>query len=189
MDTFLGLIIVQIQNWQPTSTRDSVSTQSELRSTYTLSSLLRNIVTTALYIYIYIYIYNALCYIHCMIPIYMYIYIYRYHTITDVCTTALLPTKSSSDDDSGFRHGFGAEASLPLAQGTPAVSHNTTRLCQIGIAISTLILLEPDLGSFPCISSCIYIYIYIYIGKTPKVKPLIDLFKTTGYREYHTTSG
>ena len=40
----------------------------------------------------------------------------------------MLPRKSSSDDDSGFRHGFGAEASLPLTQGTPAVSHNTTRL-------------------------------------------------------------
>ena len=40
----------------------------------------------------------------------------------------LLPVKFSSDDDSGFRHGFGAEASLPLTQGAPAVSHNTTRL-------------------------------------------------------------
>ena len=52
----------------------------------------------------------------------------RYHTITDVYTTALLLTKPSSDDDSGFGHGFGAEASLPLAQSTPAVSHDTTRL-------------------------------------------------------------
>ena len=42
----------------------------------------------------------------------------RYHTITDVCTTGLLPTKPSSDDDSGFRHGFGAEASLPIALST-----------------------------------------------------------------------
>ena len=40
----------------------------------------------------------------------------------------MLPVKSSSDDNPGFRHGFGAEASLPLTQGTPAVSHNTTRL-------------------------------------------------------------
>ena len=40
----------------------------------------------------------------------------------------MLPTKSSSDDDSGFSHGFGAEASLSLTQGAPAVSHNTTRL-------------------------------------------------------------
>ena len=34
----------------------------------------------------------------------------------DVCTTALLPTKPSPDDDSRFRHGFGAEASLPLTE-------------------------------------------------------------------------
>ena len=40
----------------------------------------------------------------------------------------LLPIKSSSDDDPGFRHGFGAEVSLPLTHGAPAVSHNTTRL-------------------------------------------------------------
>ena len=59
----------------------------------------------------------------------------RYHTITDVCTTALLLTKPLSDDDSGFRHGFGAEASLPLAQSTPAVSHDTTRLCQIIVTL------------------------------------------------------
>ena len=68
--------------------------------------------------------------------IYIYTYIYRrYHTITDVYTTALLLTKPSSDDDSGFRHGFGAEASLPLAQSAPAVSHDTTRLCQIVVAL------------------------------------------------------
>ena len=64
---------------------------------------------------------------------YMYMYICidrRYHTITDVYTTALLLTKPSSDDDSEFRHGFGAEASLPLTQNAPAVSHDTTRLCR-----------------------------------------------------------
>ena len=59
----------------------------------------------------------------------------RYHTITDVHTTALLLTKPSSDDDSGFRHGFGTEASLPLTQSAPAVSHDTTRLCQIVVAL------------------------------------------------------
>ena len=58
----------------------------------------------------------------------------RYHTITDVYTTALLLTKPSSDDDSGFRHGIGAEASLPLAQSVPTVSHDTARLCQIVVA-------------------------------------------------------
>ena len=40
----------------------------------------------------------------------------------------LLPIKSSSDDDPGFKYAFEAEASLPLTQGAPAVSHNTTRL-------------------------------------------------------------
>ena len=66
----------------------------------------------------------------------IYIYIYRrYHTITDVYTTALLLTKPSSDDDSGFRHGFGAEASLPLAQSVPALSYDTTRLCQNVVAL------------------------------------------------------
>ena len=60
---------------------------------------------------------------------------YSYHTITDVCTTALLPTKPSSDDDSGFLHDFGSEASLPLAQSIPAVSHDTTRLCQIVVTL------------------------------------------------------
>ena len=59
----------------------------------------------------------------------------RYHTITDVYKTALLLTKPSSDDDSGFRHGFGGEASLPLTQSVPAVSHDTTRLCQIVVAL------------------------------------------------------
>ena len=79
-------------------------------------------------------------FVHTHTHTHIYIYIYRrYHTITDVYTTALLLTKPSSDDDSGFRHGFGAEASLPLAQRALAVSHDTTRLSQI-----------------------IYIYIYIY---------------------------
>ena len=49
--------------------------------------------------------------------------------MTDVCMAALLPTKPSSDDDSGFRHGFRAEASLPLAQSASAVTHDTSRLC------------------------------------------------------------
>ena len=59
----------------------------------------------------------------------------RYHTISDVCTTALLLTKPSSDDDSGFRHGFGAEASLLLAQSAPTVSHDNTRLSKIVVAL------------------------------------------------------
>ena len=61
--------------------------------------------------------------------------IYRYYTIIDVYTTALLPTKPSSDDDSEFWHGFRAEASLPLTQSVPAVSHDTTRLYQIVVTL------------------------------------------------------
>ena len=49
--------------------------------------------------------------------------------MTDVYTAALLPTTPSSDDDSGFRDGFGAQASLPLTKSAPAVTHDNTRLC------------------------------------------------------------
>ena len=59
----------------------------------------------------------------------------RYHTITVVCTTALLLTKPSSGNDSRFRHGFGAEASLSLALSTPAVPYDITRLCQIVVTL------------------------------------------------------
>ena len=59
----------------------------------------------------------------------------RYYTITDVWITSLLPTKSSSDDDSGFRHSFGTEASLPLAQSTPAVYDDTTKLRLIVVTL------------------------------------------------------
>ena len=66
---------------------------------------------------------------------YIYIYIYMYHTMTDLYTAALLPTKTSSDNDSGFRHSFGAEASLPITQSAPAVTHDTTRLCWTGATL------------------------------------------------------
>ena len=59
----------------------------------------------------------------------------RYHTITGVYTAALLLTKPSSDDDSGFKHGFRAEASLQQAQSASALSHDTTRLCQIVVTL------------------------------------------------------
>ena len=45
--------------------------------------------------------------------------------MTDIYTAALLRTKPSSDDDSGSRHGFRAEASLPLTQNAPTVTHYT----------------------------------------------------------------
>ena len=47
----------------------------------------------------------------------------------------MLLIKPSSDDDSGYRHGFGAEASLPFAQSAPAVSHDTTKLCLIVVTL------------------------------------------------------
>ena len=64
-------------------------------------------------------------------PSCVYICIYRYPTMTDVCTAVLLPTKPTSNNDSGFRHSFEAETSLPLTQSAPAVTHDTTRLCWI----------------------------------------------------------
>ena len=79
--------------------------------------------------------------------------------MTDVYTAALHPTNLSSDDNSGFMHGFGTEASLPLTQSTPAVTHDTTRLCCIDV-----ILWERHIHTdavralsriFLCISSCL----------------------------------
>ena len=55
--------------------------------------------------------------------------------MTDIHTAALLPTKPSSDDDSEFRHGFGAEASLPLIQSAPAVTHDTARAYWIDVTL------------------------------------------------------
>ena len=97
--------------------------------------------------------------------IYIYIYIYRYHTITDVCTTALLLIKPSSDDDSGFRHGFGAEASLPLNQSAPAVSHDTTRLCQIVVAVWDC-QIHADAG---CLSWIFSMYFLLSDGGSPRL--------------------
>ena len=57
-----------------------------------------------------------------------YTYKKKLYTRTATKKAVLLPKKFSSDDDPGFRHGFGAETSLLLTKGTPAVSHSTTRL-------------------------------------------------------------
>ena len=45
--------------------------------------------------------------------------------MTNVYTAALHPTKPSSDDDSEFRHGFRAKASLPRSQNAPSVTQDT----------------------------------------------------------------
>ena len=82
-------------------------------------------------------VYVSVCiYAHiCMHTIYIYTYTctYRYHMMTDVYTAALLPTKPSSDDDSEFRHGFRAKASLPLTQSASAVTNDTIRLWWIDV--------------------------------------------------------
>ena len=44
----------------------------------------------------------------------------KLHTRTATKEAVLLPVKSSSDNDPGFRHSFGDEASLPLTQGAPS---------------------------------------------------------------------
>ena len=48
----------------------------------------------------------------------------------DVCTAALLPTKPSSHDDSGSKHGFGAETSLPLTLSALAQTQETLLDCR-----------------------------------------------------------
>ena len=70
-----------------------------------------------------------------MYHIYIYIYIYMYHTMPDVCTAALLPTKPSSDDVSRFSHGFEAEFSLPPTPSAPAITHDTTGLFSIVVTL------------------------------------------------------
>ena len=54
------------------------------------------------------------------VPVFVYVDIKKLYTKTTAKEAVLLPVKSSSDDDPGFRHGFGAEASLPLNPGRPS---------------------------------------------------------------------
>ena len=66
---------------------------------------------------------------------YIYIYIERERevdTMTTVWTAALLPTKPSSDDDSGFTHGFGAWSIITTIPERPM---DITRLCWIVITL------------------------------------------------------
>ena len=51
------------------------------------------------------------------------------YTMHAVQIAVLLPTKPSFNNDFGFKHGFRAEASLPLTQNAPAGPNNTTKLC------------------------------------------------------------
>ena len=135
---------------------------------------------THIYIYIHIYICTYIyihmyIYIHIYTYIYTYIYIYictliytysRYHTLTDVYTTVLLLTKPLSDDDSGFRHGFEAEASLPLTQSAPAVSHDTSRLCQIVVALWDCQIYTDSVRAFSWVFS---MYFFLSDGGSPRL--------------------
>ena len=90
----------------------------------------------------------------------------RYHTISDVYTTALLLTNPSSDDDSGFRHGFGAEASLPLTQSAPAVSHVTTRIFQIVVALWDC---QINADALRALSRIFSMYFLLSDGESPRL--------------------
>ena len=86
--------------------------------------------------------------------------------MTDIYTAALFLTKSSSDDDTGFRHGFGDEASLPQTQSPSAVTHDTTRRCWIDVTLwdchihndAVRILSSTFLCIYPCLMEKVHDY-------------------------------
>ena len=83
-----------------------------------------------------------------------------YHTITDDCTTALLLTKPSSDNDSAVEARFRGRSIIttsPVLPSSISRHHQSfVRLLSLyRIDISTLMYLEPYLASFPCIVSCL----------------------------------
>ena len=49
---------------------------------------------------------------------------------------------------------FGAEASLPLTKSDPAVSHDTTRLCQIVVNLWDYQIHADAVRALSCIFSC-----------------------------------
>ena len=88
----------------------------------------------------------------------------KLYTKTAAKEAVLLPVKSSSDDDSGFRHGFGAEASLPLTQGAPAVSHNTTRLYWVVFNLYECHIRSDEVTALFWI---VFIYSLFFAGENP----------------------
>ena len=88
--------------------------------------------------------------------------------MTDVCRAVLLPTKPLSDDDFGFRHGFGAVVSLLLTQGAQQylliqpgfVWHHSLEISYLCCCSQSLIW-----------ELYIYIYIYIYILLSDRESP------------------
>ena len=91
------------------------------------------------------------------------------HTRTNLCLAALLLTKPSSDADSGFRHDFGSEASLQLAQSTPAVTHDTTRLCWIVITLWNCYI---QADAVRALSWIFLMYFLLSDGESPRMQRL-----------------
>ena len=85
--------------------------------------------------------------------------------MTYLCIAVLLTTKPSSDDDSGFMHGFGAEASLPLAQSTPELFNDTTRLCMV---VFTLWKCHMNADAVRALS-CFFMYFLLSDGEIPRL--------------------
>ena len=96
----------------------------------------------------------------------------RYHTITDVYTIALLLTKPSSDDDSVFSHSLGAEASLSITQSAQEVSHDTSSLCQIVVALWDC---QIHVDAVTALSWIFSMYFILSVGGSPR------LFKKTEF--------
>ena len=74
----------------------------------------------------------------------------------------------------GFRHNFGAKASLPLAQSSPAVSHDTTRLCQIVVALWDCQIHADAVRALSWIFS---VYFLLSDGRSPRLvkKTVVEL--------------
>ena len=83
----------------------------------------------------------------------------------DVSTAALLPIKPSSDD-SGFRHSFGTEASLPLTQSTLAVTPDTTRLCWIDVTVWDCYI---HADAVRALSWIFFMYFLLTDGESPRL--------------------
>ena len=86
--------------------------------------------------------------------------------MADVCTASLLPTKSTSDQDSWFRHGFGAEISLTLTLSAPGVTNNTTRLYWI---VVTLWKCYIHADAVRALSWIIFMYFLLSDGESPRL--------------------
>ena len=101
---------------------------------------------------------------------YIYIYIYIYQNCRK--KAVLLPVKSSSDDDPGFRHGFAADASSPLTQGAPAVSHNTTGLYWMAFDLYECHIRSDAVTALFWI---FFIYSFFFAGESPSLVKNVEV--------------